>query len=206
MRITNKIRDKIEDALIDRGYKAKLKALQDREHALADKLYRSVVPAELEKAADKFNELVGQYESCHYTTWIDSTNAVMVHVPGALKSNYIKFNLSHMRPWASFHSVSLVLDKLADDLREEVEAHRNDQAALYTEIKTRRAEISGILEKVFTPAKLRAVWPDVMPVAEPILIEAGCAPKPQLPAIDVTVLNAALDLPPETEKKELEAA
>lgn len=63
---------------------------------------------------------------------------------------------------------------------------------LIDEISMRRCEIMGVLNQTRTDGQLEAAWPDVMPIAREFIKTAD---KPQLPAIPVQDLNAALGLP-----------
>lgn len=71
-----------------------------------------------------------------------------------------------------------------------------DRERLNAEIKTRRAEIAGVLSEIRTDKQLRACWPEAIPLAAPIL---KIEPKAQLPMVPLDSLNAALGLPPTTE-------
>lgn len=209
MRITNEVRGLITAALIERGFNERTKELNQRKAALADRIYRMIIPKELEDLADALERKVGEIKPLDRPTWLSQVAAVDVR---DADYHYERFEMNHKRPyWERFISIRLA-DITDADLRAEVDKAVADQEALGADITVRRNEISAILAQATTPAKLRQIWPDVMPVAEPILEKAGMDPKPQLPAIDVTVLNNLLDLPPqepandETTGEELAAA
>lgn len=199
MRITNSIRNKIENALIDRAFNDRYSELTKRENALALALYRQAVPEEVEKQADKLVSLVQAQEGLG--RWLYNCCGVYFRLDGGLRQHV---DLSHSRPF-SLHGTPHVDLRGENPLIEQAVSYIADRDALETEIRQRRAEIGALLKPVYTPEKLRAIWPEIMPIAQPILDLAGLAEKkPQLPAVLPAHLNAALDLP--VEERELEAA
>lgn len=92
---------------------------------------------------------------------------------------------------------SVMLAVNADDvMAKRVLAYAADRERLNAEIKTRRAEIAGVLSEIRTDRQLRERWPEAVPLAAPIL---KIEPKAQLPMVPLDGLNAALGLPPSTE-------
>lgn len=209
MRLTNDIRDKIKGAVIDRAFATRKRDIEKREKALALEVYRCHVPESLEREIDKFAEkwreqieasMRGQ-DSAHM---IRRVNSVSVPVPEEWRSvfnfQYSQFlKMDHFRPWP--HNSQSVRVDSDHPMAEDCAAFMNGLGQLRHDIKQRTAEVKTALASFTTVKAMREAWPEVMPVAEPI-IEA-IAPKKTVPAIPRDKLNEALDLPP---SKELEAA
>ena len=77
------------------------------------------------------------------------------------------------------HALTIEFEAL-EALRKQLEDERG----------TLRQNVRAAVNAVTTVAKLLAVWPEA---AE--LLPTSAAPKPQLPAVNVQVLNAAIGLP-----------
>lgn len=201
MRITNHIRDKIQDALIEHAFAARNKAMKAREHDIGLKLYRTVVPEALERAVDKLNEQA--LESGLAGTFTHTIGYVYANRDG--ERNLRQISLTHSRPWTCRYNPPQV--DLPDDheLTAEYDTLNEDAQVLQAEINKAEAEIAATLAPIYTAKTLRAVWPEVMSIAEPILVAAGMQPKAQPLVVATESLNVTLGLPAEVEE-ELEAA
>ena len=209
MRLTNDIRDKIKGAVIDRAFATRKRDLDKREKALALEIYRHHVPESLEREIDKFaekwrdriEETAGSDDNIHM---VRRVKVVRVSVPEEFRAQFNftyshNLTMDHFRPW--HHTSDAVRVGNDHPMSEDVAAFMHELGQLRHDIKQRTAEVKTALASFTTVKAMREAWPEVMPVAEPI-IEA-IAPKKTVPAIPRDKLNEALDLPP---TKELEAA
>lgn len=194
MRITNMIREKIEDALIDHAFSARKKVMRGREADLALKIYRLNVPEALERALDKIAEQTS--EAGISGSFFETIGCVKV-VRAGMSTR--KLALLHRRPWVSEYDSSAPSLKMEDghELVDEFESFVRDFSALEAEINKSRAEIAGTLAPIYTAKALRAAWPEVMSIADPILVAAGMVPKPQPLVVATENLNVTLGLPAE---------
>ncbi len=209
MRLTNDLRDKIKDAVVDRAFATRKRDLDKREKALALEVYRCHVPESLEREIDKFAEkwreqIEGTLFDGEHAHMIRHTKAVQVSVPAGWRSLF-NHNYSHRLLMDHFHPWHHTSDRIGvgkdHPMAEDCAAFMDELGQLRHDIKQRTAEVKTALASFTTVKALRAGWPEVMPIADPI-IEA-VIPKKAVPAIPRDKLNEALDLPP---SKELEAA
>jgi len=200
MRITNYIRDKIKQALIEHAFAEREKAMAAREDAIALRVYRLRMPEEFERQLDEANA-VGITLN-FYSPFVDSIDSVDARAKG-MSVERLKF--LHRRVWNDRYTPRIdVMDH--DEVAPDFEKFVADRNALNTEIGLARAEIRATLAPIYTAKALRAAWPEVMSIAEPILIEQGMQPKPQAIVVATENLNVKLGLPADVEVEQKEAA
>lgn len=201
MRINNRLRDRIADALIKHAFDERQKAMFERESALALEVYRIKMPEAFERKCDKLEEEGADYAGDH--TFFDRISAVNAR---PIDGSDTKLHLAHRRVWTGTYTPSIKLDD-HKELSDKVDAFDVDQSALNVEISKARSQIDATLQKCHTAKQLRATWPEAMSIAEPILKDAGMEPKAQPLVVATEDLNATLGLPVDNDNaKELEAA
>lgn len=200
MRITNHIRDCIENALISHAFDARSKAMDVRENDIALRVYRLRVPEVFERkleAADEARIPLNFQESF-------LSRIMRVHARRA-GMNKIQLKFTHSRVWTNSYTPDIaVMDD--DEVCADLEQFAIDREELKSDQSNARAEIQATLEPIFTAKALRAAWPEVMSIAEPILIEAGMQLKPQALVVATEGLNSKLGLPADVKENELEDA
>lgn len=201
MRITNHIRVCIENALIEHAFSARQKELKRREHALALRIYRTRMSEAYERKWDDLDaaRVDNGFGNSSFLSRISNIDVYY----GAIKNR--RLSMGFARVWTSTAVPDIVIEG-DDQLGADFEKYVADEAALSAETRKARAEISATLAPIFTAKALRAAWPEVMSVAEPILVECGMAPKAQPLVVATENLNITLGLPAEVAEEQLEAA
>jgi len=200
MRITNHIRVCIENALIEHAFSARQKELKRREHDLALRIYRTRMSEAYERKWDDLD--AARVDSGFSSSFVSRISNIDVYY-GLIKNKRLSMGFS--RVWTSTSVPDITIEG-GDQLGADFEQYVADEKALSAEIRKARAEISATLAPIFTAKALRAAWPEVMSVAEPILIECGMAPKAQPLVVATENLNITLGLPAEVAEEQLEAA
>lgn len=189
MRITIRIRQEITQALIAHAFDARKKAMLKRENDLALAIYRMRLPESFEKKLDAINEAAQALN--FQRSFFSTIPCIDVERPGVPDH---RLHFSHRRPWETTQIPDIAVmddDAVAKDFDQFV----LDDAALEAEIGKAKAEIKATLEPIYTAQKLREAWPEVMTVAEPVLVAAGMQPKAQPLVVATESLNATLGLP-----------
>lgn len=200
--INHDIRSRITNAVLKHGFKEKLTAFLLDEAPLAKRLYEHLYPADTRAALDLLHD-----RHRGSTAW---RGDLPVNVGGAkiavgrdergvsnepmayLLPDEIE-RVGFRVPMSSQHSNKLDDFGADDALGKEIMAYGLRRDALNKEIKSKRAEITGVLSEIRSDRQLRERWPEVMSIAEPFLRKDA---QPQLPAVPVAKLNASLGLPP----------
>lgn len=189
MRITNEIRNGIVDELILRGFGEQQKRLRDRDHELADKLYRQKYPAAFEKQCDALDQAWRELGNNH--GFISQATSLRT----AFEGTWHHFALAHRRPCIDSQSISFSLKD--NPLADEVHALIGDRASLDSQVKMRRAEALAVLNKAYTLKTLRAIWPEVVPIAEKVLKDHGVEAPKNVLVLATDDLNSTFGLPVE---------
>lgn len=109
------------------------------------------------------------------------------------KSNNV-ITLVYRRFRADDHGNTVAVYDANHPIAEAVEKHEARGEALAERIRTARKSAAATMGQFTTSEKLIEAWPEIAP-----FIPAQAAPKPSLPAVPVSHLNAPFDLPVEAE-------
>lgn len=175
MRLTNKLRSQILDAVMDHAFKARQEQLAKAEGALAVELYNLTYTKEEQAFMNKVGSTGFGTKSDIYVFTLDRARWLSFY-------GEAKFNMSHRKT-----------AKPEGDLLQRIEAHVAALDSLRELCIKTHDEAEGILNSVTTVKRLLEVWPEV---------EAFVPKNPEqlnnLPAIPLAQLNSVLGLPPET--------
>lgn len=180
VKLTNYSRDQIIANAMNGAFDAEFKAINKRMSELAMKCYRKVVSEEDEKKARKAP-----------VEFLSLTNSVNLHFFDPDTHRRIgtenSIEIAKVMP---FHTRSAcgyvnVEDR---DLYIEFQAINSDREALYEKKRNLKDSIRRTVYSTTSLKKLIEMWPEV----EGFLPASMTAPKPQLPALPVADLNAAL--------------
>lgn len=201
--VTNHMRGQIVNAVLKHAFAEKLGAFLDTEQALADKLYAHVYSAAEIAAMDVLEK---RHKNGLHSCSGFGTNVRGMSIQVGERSRYDgkgdDFIYILPRPrelrYRIIEGGGIARDDLTfaegDALGDEVFAYAEGREALNEEIKTRRAEITGVLSDIRTDRQLSERWPEVVPIAAEFIV---MEPKVKLPMVPLTSLNAALGLPVE---------
>lgn len=183
VRLTEYMRDAIKDALLERAFGERDKALEAGKKKLADDIYKHLYPAPLlrkmktlpngflPKDDDQRVKFAGDFTR---VCWGDQRI-----VASEYKGNAQVFDANH--PFTDrYRDLKAVESKLEGEKREA------------------RAKADAALKNATTVGKLIAIWPEVKPFVEKYVRKATPAP---LPVVQTAVLNKTFDLPVPVVKK-----
>lgn len=183
VRLTEYMRDAIKNALLERAFGERDKALEAGKKKLADDIYKHLYPAPLlrkmkalpngflPKDDDQRVKFGGDFER---VSWGDQRI-----VASEYKGNAQVFDANH--PFTDrYRDLKAVESKLEGEKREA------------------RAKANAALKNATTVGKLIAIWPEVKPFVEKYVRKATPAP---LPVVQTAVLNKTFDLPVPPVKK-----
>lgn len=185
VRLTEYMRDSIKDALLERAFGERDKAIAADELKLADDIYKHLYPAPLlrkmkalpngflPKDDDQRCKFGGDFER---VSWGEPYRIVAAEN----RNNAVVFDANH--PFT---------DRYRDI--------KNRKAKLEEEKREARAKANAALKNATTVGKLLAIWPEVKPFVEKYLKKATTAA--QLPVVQTAVLNKTFDLPVPPVKK-----
>ncbi|WP_375292156.1 Nmad5 family putative nucleotide modification protein [Sphingomonas melonis] len=201
--INNDMRGQITTAVLKHGFRQRLTEFMALEAPLALRLYEHIYPADTRAAIEL---LTARHEGSTY--WRRSLpvnvggakiivgrsdNAVGGEQMGYLIPSEID-KPGFRVPYCDRGTTAALFNFEADDpLGKEVMDYAMLREAINDEIKTKRAEIVGVLSEIRSDRQLRERWPAVMPIAAEFI---KAEPKPQLPAVPIAGLNDFLGLPP----------
>lgn len=200
MIITNDMRGRITQALLQHAFADQLGAFLARERDLATRIYERAYPAAVRKAMDVVE---AAYPASFHTRQSAIVNAAgqKITVGNGGRSGG-RGNMQDVLPAhenatlriveAHRYSEPMLSLEAGDALAAEVQAYGLEREQLNEQVSTRRAEIVGVLKDIRTDKQLRERWPETLPIAAPLL---KIPEKPQLPMVPLADLNAALGLP-----------
>ena len=192
MRLTNPIRKKIADALIDHAFRNRLQDIDRRKHDLALLLYRTRVPKSIERQIEKLDEAARKVGIA--SSFCATVQGVVVKRLG--ESKY-RLPLTHRRPWTcSYNHPEIVMEE-EHQYREEYDALRADESLIEEQSTEARLQIMATLGKINTEKQFREHWPEALPIAKQFLKHAASANVPAIPTAD---LNEKLSLQAEPSK------
>ncbi len=204
MRITNRIRRYMKEALIEHAFGSRIKDLQKREEDLALKLYRTKMPEALEKKCDRLaEEIIRSFGDPDDRRVFTLVGSVEVYPSEREWPKSAQLKMSHRRPYLQHHiCASVSYYDLPLELQQELDLYWIDFDKLKAEKVAAESEIKATLATFHVLRKLEEVWPDAMPVLRPVLEERGNMPEAQPIAISTENLNTTLDLPPKNKLAE----
>lgn len=183
MRITKWQKDKIRDALLNRGFDKENQALAAREAEIAMSIYRLTVSEADEKIADALNARIPGI--------LMTAKSITFKIDGERYGQNIELDTQRAWPRGSIDLTAVPKDNPSVDLLAKLDLDRADYGVRRNKAS---AQAKASLDTISSDIQLAKAWPDIMPIVREIIGEP--APK-QLPAIPVADLNAMFDLPVE---------
>lgn len=174
MRLTNEVREQIQNAALTASFKKETEALAKQESKLAALCYKSLFLASARTAAAAMPK-----------GWISQANGFLLNVGG--EQIRLTSKELFLVPTTHHHHESYVLKNA--DLAAEVRAWAHAKEDVRNRRKQAGAALNGMLLSVSTIKKLFEVWPEGQAFYK------NCAPSPtNLPAVHVGEVNKLLNL------------
>lgn len=197
-KLTNGIRSAIRADLREHRFATQVKVLAAAAESFADKVYNTMYDEDTQAKMAALPEgwlpedegvyvcCLGQYHRVHFngvTTSLDSALRNLVEYPPYTSRRFMQ----------AHHDVAYSLkdQALLSSWEETVQETRR----LYETYGRVNSELRAALDSFTTIEKLIEAWPEVEPFAKAYITNPKKVAKIQLPAVQVTSLNAMLDLP-----------
>ena len=183
-RLTNSLRYKIHNALMERAYVERKEEIARMEHALGMAVYNDKYPSDSQALMRKLPD-----------TFFDQSSVITA----AFNNAYYHLSVQEPIPLGYFHARSrCALNNYPEDhaLTEVFKAFRTTKEEYEKDRDRLAAESSAILQSCSTVKKLIETWPDIIPVLEKLNIQAHQCKAVHLPAV-IQDMNALFRLTPE---------
>lgn len=201
MYLTKTIRGRIADAVVDRAFKTRREKLREQEEHIADKVYRAVVPVEVEKA---LNALAAVVESdlggAEVANYVKDEVAVRAHMIADRSGMGVPMALSTKRKSHPYGNLYYKAER-GNVLGEQVDAHLAAIKKFNADKKQARDETLAALGAFKTYKQLQEGWPEIMSIADSVFENYCGHPSSNLPMVQLSMLNDKLDLPPEQKQE-----
>jgi hypothetical protein len=214
IRLNKDLRAAITAAVIDHGFKDRIEALDEEFRSLRDALIRNEFSNAQVKAMQTLAPVFPDHFHGKMTVNAGGPNISIDPIDRRSVSGD-KYSRSVLTDddipfpgrgkWDASRRIDLPEDHplavraLAyGELKQSISMDRDTQAAL----------VRSTLDRFNKVDDMRRAWPDVLPIALPVIeaLRPAAAPKPQLPALPIEQLNASLGLPPANDAAEAAAA
>ena len=201
--IKKETRGYMVDAVLRHRYGKEVRACQEREQALALRLYGFLVPPKLREAMDAVTKIEPHAFGALFK--------LSYRVNGMINSLYLEPAFrgygaferlkyeggplplpARMADYGFYANLNEIDEKLAEDAVDLMQ----DTRKLSETIRVAESEITAAFDTMNTVKKLTTQWPEVLPLVENLL------PSPanrNLPTVPVVSLNAKFGLPPKVE-------
>ncbi len=185
IRLNAFIRNQILSAVMQHGFAARERALDDEKRAIGEAVYNDVYPEEVQA---QMSALPPDY--------LPSSSDLRVQFQG-YGFNRVYFGKS--RPIAERHTYNAAVVYDQDHpLHARYHKWTNAQDSFIEQRNSARAEAEAVLRSVTTLEKLIKVWPEVETFAKPFFVVSASTAV----AVPIKQLNAALGLPPKSKTTE----
>jgi hypothetical protein len=209
--INKDLKHEITVAVVKLAFTEQIQAWQKKDHALMDAIVERAYSKKIRDHMAGIDELVAK-EFPDKSAFIQRTQ-VSVNVGGYqldvgssgyygdMCRTYDYGYQQHKVNVLKFHDGSRLLDLTSDDkLGQKVSAHIEARQALNAEMKKALLDVEAALSTIRTVKQCQQQWPEIMPIIEELMPEAGA--KPQLPMTLRMELNMRLKLPPKKTQTE----